>query len=82
MNKISLGITFGENGSDITYGWNGGMAGYSLYHYHFTNIIEGIKIEVEIVCGKFLKDWIIKFGFGPRFVTKFYIFDEFFHFGA
>lgn len=26
--------------SDITYGWNGGMAGYSLYHYHFTNIIE------------------------------------------
>jgi len=40
INKISLGITFGENGSDITYGWNGGMAGYSLYHFHFTNTVE------------------------------------------
>ena len=50
VNKISLGITFGENGSDITYGWNGGMAGYSLYHYHFTNIIEG-KI-VKFLFGK------------------------------
>ena len=26
--------------SDNTFGWNGGMAGYSLYHYHFTNRIE------------------------------------------
>ena len=30
----------GYNGSDVTYGWNGRMSGFTLHYSHFTDVIE------------------------------------------
>ena len=34
-----MSIIMGYNSSDTTYGWNGGMAGFTLHYSHFTDSI-------------------------------------------
>ena len=31
-----MSIIIGYNGSDVTYGWNGRMSGFTLHYSHFT----------------------------------------------
>ena len=38
LEKMSLII--GYNASDVTYGWNGRMSGFTLHYSHFTDIVE------------------------------------------
>ena len=37
MEKLSL--VMGFNSTDITYGWNGKMAGFTLMFSHFTDVL-------------------------------------------
>ena len=38
--KYNVFKLVGYNGSDVTYGWNGRMSGFTLHYSHFTDVIE------------------------------------------
>lgn len=35
-----MSLIIGYNASDVTYGWNGRMSGFTLHYSHFTDIVE------------------------------------------
>ena len=35
-----LGLSVGYNSSDMTYGWNGFMDGFAVYHLHLGRVVQ------------------------------------------
>ena len=55
---LRLGVTVGYNSSDLTFGWNGYMEGFTVFYLHHTDSLPNMKRSFQLTADIMVREML------------------------